>query len=218
MRFARWGVGFQITTVVLRSCKMKGTALHVGLVCCNALKKPFNWELMMTEDFDYPQPPKGFSRFLYRLPILIYQIGFGFLLGKRFLLLEHIGRKSALLRHAVLEVIRYDAIEQAYYVVSGFGSHSDWYLNISKNPEVRIQVGRKWMGACAETLPQDHAVREILGYAERYPRTFRVLAERLLGVHIGDSKEDLVQLARGFIVVRIGVKLGNGENKESVGS
>jgi deazaflavin-dependent oxidoreductase (nitroreductase family) len=172
----------------------------------------------MTENVHTPQPPKGFSRLLYRLPILIYRMGLGFLLGKRFLLLEHTGRKSRLPRYAVLEVIRHDAESGAYFVVSGFGSQSDWFLNIRKNPEVRIQVGGKWMQAYAETLPSDQAEKEILGYAERYPKTFKVLAERLLGFQIGESEEELAQLVRGFIVVRIGVKMGNGENMGGVES
>jgi len=165
----------------------------------------------MTNENHYPQPPKGFSRFLYRLPIQIYRLGLGFLLGKRFILLEHIGRKSGLPRNAVLEVIRTDSQEHAYYVVSGFGKFSDWYLNIAKNPEVRIQIGRQWMHGYAETLPSDVAGKEILDYAARYPRTFRVLTERLLGVQVGEGEEDIARLARGFNVVRIGVKIRNGE-------
>lgn len=166
----------------------------------------------MTEDVHYPQLPRGFSRFLYRLPILLYRIGLGFILGRRFLLLEHIGRKSGLRRKAVLEVIRYDEVNESYYVVSAFGGRSDWYQNIFKQPKVRIQVGWKWMGAFAEPLPEDLTVTEILGYAERYPRTFRILAERLLGYQVGESKNDLIDLARRFIVVRISVKLKEEEN------
>ena len=165
----------------------------------------------MTNEYHYPQPPKGFSRFLYRLPIQIYRLGLGFLLGKRFLLLEHPGRKSGLPRNAVLEVIRHDCQQDAYYVVSGFGRSSDWYQNITKNPEVRIQVGRQWLHGYAETLPPEMSGKEILDYAARYPRTFRVLAERLLGVQVGESEEDIARLAQGFNVVRIGVKIGNGE-------
>jgi deazaflavin-dependent oxidoreductase (nitroreductase family) len=190
---------------------MRATASLVVLVCCNVLKRLSNWEFLMTNESHYPQPPRGFSRFLYRLPIQIYRLGLGFLLGKRFLLLEHIGRKSGLSRNAVLEVIRYDSEQDAYYVVSGFGRSSDWYQNITLHPEVRIQIGRQWMRAHAEILPSDTASKEILDYAARYPRTFRVLAERLLGVQVGDSEEDIARLVQAFNVVRIGVKRGNGE-------
>jgi deazaflavin-dependent oxidoreductase (nitroreductase family) len=185
---------------------MRRIVLLVEPAYCNVLTKPFDWESLMADEIHYPKPPKGFSRFLFRFPILIFRVGLGFLLGRRFLLLEHTGRKSGLPRDSVLEVIRYDPNEAAYYVVSGFGSQSDWYLNISKEPEVRIQVGRKWMRARAETLPADRAEKEILGYAERYPRTFKVLAQGLLGMRIGENKEDLARLVRNFIVVRIGVE------------
>lgn len=160
----------------------------------------------MTEELHYPQPPRGFSRFLYRLPILLYRAGLGILMGRRFLLLEHTGRKSGLTRKAVLEVIRYEEMNEFYYVVSAFGDRSDWYQNICRKPEVRVQVGWKWTEAYAIALPLDQTITEIVGYAERHPRTFRVLAERLLGYQVGESEEDLVTLAHQFIVVRIGVK------------
>jgi deazaflavin-dependent oxidoreductase (nitroreductase family) len=166
----------------------------------------------MTENVQYPQPPKGFSRFLYRLPILVYRAGLGGLLGKRFLLLEHIGRKSGLIRKAVLEVIRYDEFQDVYYVVSAFGDRSDWYRNIIKNPDVRIQVGRMWRMAHAQVLASDRSEKEILSYAKRNPKIFRALAERLLGYEVGESDQDLIHLARQFIVVSISVKSGNGEN------
>ena len=162
----------------------------------------------MPEDIHYPQPPVGFSRFLYRLPIWMYRSGLGFLMGKRFLLLEHTGRKSGLPRKAVLEVIRYDGIKVTYYVVSGYGNRSDWYQNICNNPAVKIQVGWKWMPAHAEGLALDQTEREILDYAKRYPRIFQALAERLLGYQVGESEEDLINLARKFIVVSIRVESG----------
>jgi deazaflavin-dependent oxidoreductase (nitroreductase family) len=157
----------------------------------------------MTKENQYPDPPKGLSRILYRFPILMYQTGLGILMGKRFLLLEHTGRKSGLPRKAVLEVIRYDETQEAFFVVSAFGDRADWYRNISKEPMVRIQVGWKWMPAHAEGLGLDQTQEEILDYARRHPKTFRVLVERLLGYELGESDEDLVDIARKFIVVRI---------------
>jgi deazaflavin-dependent oxidoreductase (nitroreductase family) len=170
----------------------------------------------MNENGHVPKLPKGFSRFLYRLPILLYRIGLGGLLGKRFLLLEHIGRRSGLIREAVLEVIRYDETQNVFYIVSAFGERSDWYQNIVKNPDVRIQVGRKWWMAYAQVLTSDLSEKEILSYAERNPRIFRALAERLLGYEVGESDQDLIHLARQFIVVSIGVKSGDGENGEEM--
>jgi hypothetical protein len=42
------------------------------------------------------------------LPIYLYRLDLGWLLGHRFLMLVHQGRRSGLLRETVLEVILYD--------------------------------------------------------------------------------------------------------------
>ncbi|HZD55150.1 MAG TPA: nitroreductase family deazaflavin-dependent oxidoreductase, partial [Anaerolineales bacterium] len=74
-------------------------------------------------------PPTGLARLALRAPIWIYRLGLGKLLGNRFLELTHIGRKSGLPRHTVLEVVRYDPANGIYYIAVGFGKHSDWYKN-----------------------------------------------------------------------------------------
>ena len=144
--------------------------------------------------------PRGLSRLLYRLPILFYRAGLGWLLGKRFLLLTHTGRISGLPRQAVLEVIRFDRGNDSYYVVSGFGEQADWFRNIQLTPEVEITVGRRCMGAKAEILPQQDAERELLNYAHRYPLAAR-LFPRLLGYRVDGSEEGYRILARRLKIV-----------------
>ncbi|MEO2169431.1 MAG: hypothetical protein ABGY42_15180 [bacterium] len=46
------------------------------------------------------RPPIGLKRLFFRLPIRLYQLRLGRLLGGRFVLLHHIGRKSGLARQA----------------------------------------------------------------------------------------------------------------------
>jgi hypothetical protein len=84
--------------------------------------------------------PRGFGRFLFRLPIILYQIHLGFLFGRRFLLLTHVGRKSGRPHKTVIEVVKSDPASNIYYVVSGWGEKSDWYQNIIIHPNVMIQV------------------------------------------------------------------------------
>ena len=52
--------------------------------------------------------PTGASRLAFRLPIYLYRLDLGWILGHRFLMLVHQGRRSGLLRETVLEVILYD--------------------------------------------------------------------------------------------------------------
>ena len=151
------------------------------------------------------KPPRGLSSIFYRFPILLYRLGMGSLMGNRMLLLEHIGRKSGRKRRAVLEIIRHDPTVGVFYVVSGFGKRSDWIRNIQVNPDVRIQVGSKSISAVAALLNQERTAAEILDYAERNPKLIKILADRLLGYKLDDTKEDLLELASNLHVVRFHV-------------
>lgn len=127
-----------------------------------------------------PRPTSGLFRWLTRLPIGLYRARLGWLLGNRFLMLTHIGRKSGLPRDTVLEVVRHDRATDTYIVVAGFGEKSDWFRNISQTPEVIVHVGRRRYPAIASRLSFEEAMREFKDYAQRHPAALRVLA-RLLG-------------------------------------
>ena len=154
----------------------------------------------MHERTTTPQPPRGFSRLMWRFPIFLYKIHLGWLLGDRFLLLNHTGRVSGKPRQAVLEVIRYDEAETVYYVASGFGERSDWFRNIQEAPEVTIQVGRLHKEARAERLPLEDAEREFLDYAQRHPTALKNLAS-MLGYELDGSEESIRALAKVMPVV-----------------
>ena len=79
----------------------------------------------------------------YRLPIWVFHIHQGWIVGEHFLLLTHTGRKSGLPRQTVLEVLQHDKASDTYYVLAGFGEKSDWLQNVEKTPEVVIAVGRR---------------------------------------------------------------------------
>lgn len=156
----------------------------------------------MTDRLRKPKQPKGLSRLFYRLPIILYRVGLGHLMGERFLLLEHQGRRTSKVRRAVLEIIRHDPTVGVYYVVSGFGERSDWFRNIKANPDVNIRVGNKPYSVIAVILDRERASAEILDYAERNPTLIKLLAKSLLGYQLSDDKEDLLELARNLQVVR----------------
>jgi hypothetical protein len=54
------------------------------------------------------------ARKFVRAPIYLYKLRLGFLFGHRMLLLEHIGRKSAARRYAVLEVVDHRPFASAW--------------------------------------------------------------------------------------------------------
>jgi deazaflavin-dependent oxidoreductase (nitroreductase family) len=132
-------------------------------------------------------PPGKVLRFGLRLPIWFYRARFGWMLGDRFLLLNHTGRKSGLLRQTVIEVVQHDKTVDTYYVVSGWGEKSDWYRNIRKDPSVVIQTGRRTFRSTAEFIPVEKAIEIVQTYAQDHPFAFNELSRMFLGERLESS-------------------------------
>ena len=147
-------------------------------------------------------PPKGFSRLFYRLPIYIYRIGLGRLMGSRFLLLEHTGRTSGKLRRNVLEVVRWDESIHMFYVISAWGEKADWLRNVRENSAVTINIGGTRYSATAIPQNRDVAERELFDYAQRHPRAASELS-RLLGYRLDGTPEDFASLAHQMTMVEL---------------
>ncbi|EFV13547.1 nitroreductase family deazaflavin-dependent oxidoreductase [Segniliparus rugosus] len=66
--------------------------------------------------------------------------------------LETIGRKTGQLRRVPVSPI-FD--ETGAWVICGHGTLSGWGSNISANPNVRIQQGKRWRAGVASFVPDD---------------------------------------------------------------
>jgi deazaflavin-dependent oxidoreductase (nitroreductase family) len=146
-------------------------------------------------------PPKGLSRLFFRLPITAYKIGLGWLFGDRFLLLNHIGRKSGLIRQAVLEVVTHDKETDTYIIAVGFGKESQWYKNLMANPDVTIQVGRRKLDVHAEQLSPEEAGETLLAFAKKYP--FEARFVNALGYTVDGTDEDWRALGGELILIAL---------------
>lgn len=141
------------------------------------------------------KPPTGLKAFLWRLPIWIFRLRLDFLLGKRLMLLRHIGRSSGQERQAVVEVARYDAAADTYYVCSGFGKKANWYRNIGAHPDVTIRVGGQTLAVTAEQLSPEASGDEMVRYATDHPDLARALS-KMIGYAAPDSLEGYRALAQ----------------------
>jgi deazaflavin-dependent oxidoreductase (nitroreductase family) len=144
-------------------------------------------------------PPRGLQLAGLRLPIWLYRLRLGWLLGQRFLLLTHRGRATGRPRHAVLEVLGHD--EGAYYVASGWGTSSDWYRNIQATPTATITVGRRTMAVEASVLEQADAADRLLDYARRHPGAFRELTAIMGGDRLPPTPDACRRLAESVPVI-----------------
>lgn len=85
--------------------------------------------------------PTGIMKWVYRSPILLYRLGLGWLVGRLFMVMTTVGRKSGRLRRTAIE---FHEFKGRKYIFSGWGTKTDWYRNIQANPCITIQT---WRGA-----------------------------------------------------------------------
>lgn len=152
--------------------------------------------------------PKGLLRLALRAPILVYRLGLGWILGNRFLLLEHRGRRSGKLRRTVLEVVSHDLQEMIFVVVSAWGKRADWYQNICANPNIHIVVGSSTSPAVANIVSRDEALGYLRDYGRRHPWALRHLGSRLIGRGIRDPSEIIDTMAQEMPLVKLSAAEG----------
>jgi deazaflavin-dependent oxidoreductase (nitroreductase family) len=146
-------------------------------------------------------PPGKALRLALRLPIGLYRLHLGPLLGNRFLMLTHTGRKSGQPRRTVIEVVQHDKQTGTYYVVSGWGKKSDWYRNIRKTPAVTVQVGGRAFQSQTEFIPLEKAVGVLETYARDHPTAFRELSSLFFGERLQPGSEAPRRLAEKMPMV-----------------
>ena len=131
-------------------------------------------------------------RLLFHAPVHLYRWRLGRLLGRRFLLLIHIGRHSGMRRETVLEVLEYRPKGPEAIVMSAFGTKADWLRNIESNPTVEVIIGSRHFPAAHRFLKPDEAVEVLKGYLERnrlIARIVRLVLSELAGWNFEGSQE-----------------------------
>lgn len=112
-------------------------------------------------------PLSPLVRRVARAPVALYRWRLGWLLGHRFMLLVHVGRRTGLERRTVLEVLRYDPETGQVVVMSGWGRASDWYRNIQARPAREVIVGSRSFVPVHRDLTEEEAVAVLAGYERR---------------------------------------------------
>jgi len=110
--------------------------------------------------------PTGLIKWLYKSPILLYRLGLGFLVGRLFMVMTTIGRMSGQPRHTAIE---YHEFKGRKYVLSGWGTRSDWYRNIESNPHVTIQTWRGPESVRARRTTSEGEMAEAFEFAMSNP-------------------------------------------------
>lgn len=106
-------------------------------------------------------------RLVFRAPVYLYHWRCSRVLGRRFLLLIHVGRRSRRRRETVLEVMEYREAGPEVVVTSAFGRNADWLRNIEVTPSPEVIVGRLRFSAAYRVVDVEEAIPVVERYEQR---------------------------------------------------
>ncbi len=147
-----------------------------------------------------PTKPGAMLKWGYNLPIWLYRLRLGWLVGHRFLLLTHRGRKSGKLRQTVLEVVHYDPATRESAVLSAYGARADWYQNIQAHRPIEVQTGGSRYTPQYRLLEAVERLEALKIYQRRYRRAFQAVM-RFLGHPYDGTEAGLRALADSVLMV-----------------
>lgn len=145
-----------------------------------------------------PSPPKGILGWLLGLPRYLYHAHLGVLLGHRFLVLVHEGRRSGKRRETPLEVVRYDRTRHEAIVAAGWGTKTQWLYNVDAGLAREVWIGRERYAPAVRHVDADEAQEVIAWYEDHsgLPKWIvRGVLSRLLGWRYDGSPDARVRLA-----------------------
>jgi len=131
---------------------------------------------------------------IFKLPIFLYRLRLGWLLGQRFMQITHVGRHSGKVRRSVLAVLRFDEKTKELYAVSAWKG-SDWYYNIQSSPALLVESGSIRYVPTQRTLSPEEITATFVEYRKRNPIFTRIIC-RIPGWKWDATSEEFLELAR----------------------
>jgi deazaflavin-dependent oxidoreductase (nitroreductase family) len=117
---------------------------------------------------------------IFRTPLPLYRAGWGWLLGRTFLLLVHIGRKTGQPHRMTAMVLRYDGGTHEAVICSGWGPTTDWIRNVQARPALNVTIGRESFTPLQRFLDEEESFLVTVEFCLRHPGRLRVM-RRVLG-------------------------------------
>jgi deazaflavin-dependent oxidoreductase (nitroreductase family) len=143
-------------------------------------------------------PPRGLLRRLLDAPRWLYRWHLGRLLGHRFLLLTHRGRRSGRVYRTVLEVVAYDPATGESIVTAGWGVHNEWYRNLEAAAALEVETGGRRYWPEQRLLTPEEVYEALAAYVRRDHPPQRIVV-RLFGLRFdgSDRESERVRDLRG---------------------
>ncbi len=141
---------------------------------------------------------------IFKLPVFLYRLRLGWLLGKRFMQITHVGRHSGKVRRTILAVLRFDEKTHEIYAVSAWKG-SDWYYNIQASPALQVETGFVRYVPVQRTLSPEEITATFVEYCKQHPIFSRMIC-RIPGWKWDSTYEEFLELARTLHGVAFGPK------------
>jgi deazaflavin-dependent oxidoreductase (nitroreductase family) len=132
--------------------------------------------------------PRGALRLAFKLPIALYRLRLGWVVGQRFLQVMHQGRRSGRVYRTVLEVVRYDRASRESVVVAGF-AHADWLRNIQATPAVEVRTGTDRYAPTQRFLEVDERFAVLTRFQREHPWEAPIML-RLFGLRPATDRRE----------------------------
>lgn len=169
-----------------------GPAIVTKTVTNATVERARPWSTSWDDASVNARTPGPIVRRLLRAPAVLYRWNAGWLFGRRFLLLTHVGRRSGRRYQTMLEVIGTNRASDEFIVIAGFGHSANWYRNLQARPALEVAVGRRRFQPVHRELEEREAVVVLADY-ERRNRWVTPVVRRVLSWLTGwryDGSED----------------------------
>ncbi len=113
-----------------------------------------------------PYPSTPAMKAVTKLPVGLFRLGLGPLVGRFCLLLTTTGRVSGLPRTTA---VRFYEHEGRLYVISGWGARAQWVRNLEADPSVTIQTWRGAASVIARRVTGDEALGRVFDWMSATP-------------------------------------------------
>jgi len=131
---------------------------------------------------------------ILKLPLVLYRLHLGWLLGHRFLRLTHVGRRSGKVRQTVLAVLSFDRQSREIKAVSAWNA-SEWYKNIQAVPALQIETGFTRFAPAQHDLSSEEIAHLFVDFRREHPLFCRIVC-RIPGWKWDSSYAEFLELAR----------------------
>ncbi|HEX9130895.1 MAG TPA: nitroreductase family deazaflavin-dependent oxidoreductase, partial [Ktedonobacteraceae bacterium] len=136
------------------------------------------------------------ARWLGKWLIIVYRFHLGWLVGHRFMLITHRGRRTGKVRQTGVMVLHYDRQSREALVAAG-SANADWYRNIHASPAIEVALGRERYRPEQRFLEVEE-IAELLAWSRQWHPVKARIQSMFFHWPWGTSKKELLDLARSL--------------------